>query len=294
MIPLRPQRTIARSAAVNGFGYWSGQDVQVEFRPGPPESGVAFFLAMAGEDVALRIPAQLSLREDLARRTVLRSGDSRVEMIEHVLAALAGLQIDNCEVWVTAEEMPGCDGSSAPFVEALDSAGIVEQPPLTQPLVVSKTIRCGDEDHWIEAQPTQRDILSIEFHLDYGPDNAIGRQSFAAEISVEAFRLEIAPARTFLLREEAETMVAQGKGTRVSHSDLLIFDGSGPIDNPLRFPDECVRHKMLDVVGDLALTGRPVVAHIVAYRSGHQLNGALAEALVEHDHQNAEQRRRSA
>ncbi len=294
MTPLRHQRTIARSASVEGFGYWSGQEVRVEFRPAAPNAGIVFYLVTSDTEPPVRFPVDLSIREDRGLRTVLRQGEKRVEMIEHVLAALSGLEIDNCEVWVNAEEMPGCDGSAAAFVDAIDSAGVVEHAAFTQPLVITKTIRCGNEEKWVEAQPSTRGLLSIEFHLDYGSGNAIGRQSFAAEVSPEEFRFELAPARTFLLRKEADFLVSQGKGTRVTHRDLLIFDDEGPIDNPLRYPDECVRHKVLDVVGDLALAGRPIVGHIVAYRSGHQLNAALVEALIDHDNQIAGQRRHSA
>ena len=280
MIPLRHQRTVARATAVEGFGYWSGEDCRVEFRPAAPGSGVTFVLAHGNDAPPVRFPVGLAGREDRPRRTVLKNGDSRVEMIEHVMAALHGLEIDNCEVWVTAEEMPGCDGSAAAFVEALDMAGAVDQSLPTRPLVVQRAVRVGNEHKWIEAQPTNHGGLSIEFHLDYGPSNAIGRQSFAAEISSEQFRYELAAARTFVLREEADALVAMGKGTRVTTQDLLIFDAEGPIDNPLRYPDECVRHKVLDVVGDLALAGRPIVGHIVGYRSGHQLNAELVEALL--------------
>ncbi len=290
MIPLRHQRTVARAAAVEGFGYWSGQDCRVEFRPAPPNSGVTFVLATAVGNAPIRLAVGLDCREDRPRRTVLKSGDVRVEMIEHVMAALAGLEIDNCEVWVTAEEIPGCDGSAAAFVEAIDAAGIVVQPVPTRPLVVTRAVRVGDDRSWIEAQPTSAGCLSIEFHLDYGRSNAIGRQSFAAEISPEQFRYELAAARTFVLREEADAMVASGKGTRVSPQDLLIFDADGPMENPLRFADECVRHKVLDVVGDLALAGRPIVGHVVAYRSGHQLNAALVAALLEQEQQANRQR----
>lgn len=292
MIPLRHQRTIARAAAVEGFGYWSGKDCRVEFRPAPPNSGITFVLAAAGKSAPVRFRAGLACREDRPRRTVLKHGDSRIEMIEHVMAALAGLEIDNCEVWVTAEELPGCDGSAAAFVEALDTAGVVVQSSPTRPLVVTETVRVGDQYKWVEAQPTHRGCLSIEFHLDYGRGNPIGRQWFAAEISPEQFRFELAAARTFALREEADALVATGKGTRVSYQDLLIFDNDGPIDNQLRYPDECVRHKVLDAVGDLALAGRPIVGHIIAHRSGHQLNAALVEALLRQEQQGV--RRRSA
>lgn len=290
MIPLRHQRTIARAATVEGFGYWSGEDCRVEFRPASSNSGVTFVLSPPSGAAPLRFPVEPAGREDRPRRTVLKQGGRRVEMIEHVMAALAGLEIDNCEVWVTAEEMPGCDGSSAAFVEALDTAGVVVQSSSTKPLVVTETIRVGSGNKWIEAQPTNRNGLSIEFHLDYGPDNAIGRQSFAAEISPEQFRYELAAARTFVLRSEADALVATGKGARVTPQDLLIFDGDGPVENPLRYPDECVRHKVLDVLGDLALAGRPVVAHVIGYRSGHQLNAALVEAMLEQEQQSAQRR----
>ena len=292
MIPLRHQRTVARAAAVEGFGYWTGQDCRVEFRPAPPNSGITFYLAPTPDATPVSFPVGLDAREDRPRRTVLKNGAARVEMIEHVMAALAGLEIDNCDVWVTAEEIPGCEGSAAAFVEALDAAGVVVQSVPTRPLVVTQPVRVGDEHKWIEAQPTNTGSLSIEFHLDFGAGNAIGRQSFAAEISPEQFRYELASARTFVLKAEADALVATGKGSRVTAQDLLIFDTDGPIDNPLRFPDECVRHKVLDVVGDLALAGRPIVGHVVAYRSGHQLNAALVEALLDQEQQST--RRRTA
>lgn len=294
MTSLRRQRTIARAASVEGYGYWSGEDVRVEFRPAGPNTGVVFVLQSPGRSPRI-LPASLETRVDATRRTVIEVGAARVEMIEHVMAALMGLEIDNCEVWVDASEMPGCDGSAKAFVEALDTAGVVEYSSLTRPLVVTETVRCGSGNQWIEAQPTSSGLLSIEYHLDYGPGNAIGRQSFAAEISPEEFRYELASARTFVLQEEANAMIAQGKGTRVTTSDLLIFGSGGPIDNPLRYADECVRHKVLDVVGDLALAGRPLVGHVVANRSGHQLNAALVKALLEQEQARGTQsRRRSA
>lgn len=292
MIPLRHQRTVARAAAVEGFGYWSGEDCRVEFRPAPPNSGVTFVLRAALGVAPVRFPVGLEYREDRPRRTVLKNGKHRVEMIEHIMAALAGLEIDNCDVWVNAEEMPGCDGSAQAFVDALDMAGVVIQSSPTRPLVVQQTVRVGDSHKWVEAQPTTTGGLSIEFHLDYGPGNAIGRQSFAAEISPEQFRYELAAARTFVLREEADALVSMGKGTRVTTQDLLIFDEAGPMHNPLRYPDECVRHKVLDAVGDLALAGRPIVGHIVGCRSGHQLNAELVDALLKQEQQQV--RRKSA
>lgn len=263
---------------MSGFGYWSGQDIEVEFRPAPVGTGVVF----VRRDLTppRRIPVHVANRVEVPRRTSLRVDGANVEMVEHVLAALAGLEIDNCEVWVDAAEMPGLDGSSLPFVEALERAGAVEQALERPRLVVHETIRLGDEQAWVEAQPTQDDGLSLEFQLDYGAGNAIGRQTFATPVNPDAFRRELAASRTFLLKAEADWLRGQGLGSRTGAQDLLIFDEQGPIDNPLRYPDECARHKTLDLVGDLALAGRDIVGRVVAHRSGHRLNAELVAALL--------------
>jgi UDP-3-O-acyl-N-acetylglucosamine deacetylase len=202
-------------------------------------------------------------------------------MFEHVLAAMAGLGVDNCEVWVDAEEMPGCDGSAQAFVAAIDSAGIVEQRHSVRQIVVERPVRVGGPNAWIAAQPARGAGLSVSFELDFGNTNAIGRQQFATDVTTNTFRHDLAPCRTFLPEEDAQAMLAQGIGQRVTPRDLLIFGPRGPIENTLRFADECVRHKVLDVVGDLALTGCEVIGHIVAYRSGHRLHAELARLLRE-------------
>jgi UDP-3-O-acyl-N-acetylglucosamine deacetylase len=201
-------------------------------------------------------------------------------MVEHVLAALAGLQIDNCDVWVNAAEMPGCDGSAIAFVEALDSVGRVGQIAPVRQIRVKRRIRVGDEKNWIEASPSRDGNLSVAFDLDYAAHPAIGRQTIRLNVHPATFRSELAPCRTFLEEEAARAMVAQGVGLRVTTQNLLIFGPQGPIENTLRFDNECVRHKVLDVVGDLALTGCEVVADIVAYRSGHRLHAELAKQMM--------------
>jgi UDP-3-O-acyl-N-acetylglucosamine deacetylase len=218
---------------------------------------------------------------DAPRRTTLDLNGIRVEMVEHVLAALAGLRVDNCEVWVNAAEMPGCDGSAWAFVEALDQAGIVEQRRPVRQIVVGRATRAGSDDCWIEAQPPRSAGLSVSFELDYAEHKAIGRQTYALDVTPDAFRRELAPCRTFIPQETAQSMLAQGLGQRVTPRDLLIFGPHGPIDNELRFDNECVRHKLLDVIGDLALTGCEVVGHVVGYRCGHQLHAELAKQLLE-------------
>lgn len=252
--------------------------MRVEFRPAAADAGVTFVRHDLEKPV--RIPALVAHRIETPRRTTLRAGGATVEMVEHIMAALAGLHIDNCEVWVNATEMPGCDGSSQPFVAELLSVGIVVQSAPRPALIVQEVTRLGDVDSWIEARPTTADCLSLKFRIDYGSTSAIGRQTLTLPINPDSFARELAPSRTFMLKSEAEWLLAQGVGTRTTRQDLLVFDNDGPLDNVLRFRDECVRHKALDLVGDLSLAGCDLIGHFVAHRSGHRLNAEMVRVLL--------------
>lgn len=274
----RKQQTIADSVSVSGFGYWSGQDVTLEFRPAPVDTGIVF----VRHDLIphVRIEADPAHRVEVPRRTTLRHGTTEVEMVEHVMAALTGMQVDNCEIWTNAAEMPGCDGSAKEFVEALVAVGIVEQAAPRQQLVVRETIRLGDDSAWIEARPAPTPRFQVGYRLDYRPHSVIGRQSLDLEITPRSFRESLAESRTFMFKSEADVLRGMGLGQRVTAADLLVFDEDGLIGNELRFDDECVRHKILDVVGDLGMIGCELVGDVVAYRSGHSLNARLAKALL--------------
>lgn len=263
---------------MQGFGYWSGRDVRVQFRPAPADSGVVF--VRSDFSPPRRIAALVTQRIETPRRTTLASGGATVEMVEHITAALAGLHIDNCEVWVDQSEMPGCDGSSQVFVDALLSAGIVEQQAQRPQLVITELTRVGNEESWVEARPATRPGLFVKYRLDYSDFPPIGRQSLEIAVTPESFRTELAAARTFLLKQEADWLRQRGLGTRVTSRDVLVFDENGLVDNELRFDDECVRHKTLDLIGDLALAGCDFVGRFVAYRSGHRLNAELVKALL--------------
>lgn len=291
MHPLRNQRTLAARTSVSGFGYWSGRDVTLDFHPAEPDSGLVF--VRYDVDPEVRIAATVANRIEVPRRTTLRHQGTDVEMVEHVLGALAGLHIDNCEIRVNAAEMPGMDGSAKAFVEALESVGVVDQAARRRRLVISEVTRLGNDEAWIEARPPVVPGLRAKYRLDYGSDNAIGRQTLQMWLTPETFRRELADSRTFMLKKEADWLIAQELGTRVTPRDLLVFDDLGPIDNELRYEDECVRHKMLDLVGDLALAGCDLVGQIVAHRSGHRLNAELARVLLA-EGELIEERRRSA
>ncbi len=252
--------------------------MQVEFRPAAAGTGVVF---VRGDlQPARRVPVAVHHRIDVPRRTNLVHEGASVEMVEHVLAALAGLRIDNCEVWVDGAEMPGCDGSCWDFVDALQKAGAQQLDRVRPRLEITEVTRVGDDDCWVEARPAEHDGLELEYQLDYGPDTPIGRQTIRLQVTPATFCRELAPARTFLLKQEADWIRDQGLGHRVTWEDLLVFDERGPIGNRLRYENECVRHKALDLVGDLSLAGFDLAGRVTAYRSGHRLNAELVKSLL--------------
>ncbi len=278
MYSTRKQRTLVAPVMIEGVGYWSGHDVKVEFRPAPANTGIIFVRRdLPGSP---RIAASIENRTETPLRTTLRAGNVSVEMIEHIMSALAGMQIDNCEIRVDRPEMPGMDGSSLPFVEAFQAAGIVEQDAVRTQKIIRRVIRLGDEQSWIEARPCCSGKMILQYELDYGSGNPIGRQSLEISLSPRFFHMNLAPSRTFLMESEAKIMKEHGLGERVTCKDLLVFDGKGPIDNQLRFPDECVRHKMVDMVGDLALAGCDLIGRFIAFRSGHRLNAELVQKIM--------------
>lgn len=272
----RRERTIDRAVAVKGVGFLTGADVEVRFRPADPGSGVRFVRVDLPDSPA--VEARIEYVEPRDRRTTIRRGEAIVEMVEHVMAALSGLRVDNCTVEIDAAETPGCDGSSKAFVDALSLATIVEQAKIRERLVIDRPVAVQEGAATLSAYPSAGDALVAAYHLDYGA-TPIGRQSYWAEINPHVFRSELAPSRTFLLENEAAALKQMGIGSRTTPRDLLVFGPDGPIDNELRYPDECVRHKLLDLIGDLSLLGKDIAGHVVAFRSGHKLNAALARAL---------------
>ncbi len=277
----RRERTIAREAEVRGVGFLLGSDVRVRFRPAGPGAGLAFArVDLPGQPRVAAVARNVVPRD---RRTAIRDGEAVVEMVEHVLAALAGLRIDNCTIEIDSPETPGFDGSSLAFVEALERAGAVEQPRDREVLVIDRPVLLRDGAASLVAGPADSDDLILSYQLDYGPGTPIGRQARTVALRPGAFRDELANSRTFLLREEAEALRAAGIGTRTTEADLLIFGPDGPIGNALRHSDECVRHKILDMVGDLALAGVDLVGRVSAERTGHRMNVALVRELLRID-----------
>jgi UDP-3-O-[3-hydroxymyristoyl] N-acetylglucosamine deacetylase/3-hydroxyacyl-[acyl-carrier-protein] dehydratase len=224
----------------------------------------------------------------------LRNGSLYVETVEHCLAALSGLGINNATVKLTGGatgEIPGGDGSSQIFVDAIRDAGIVEQDAVVEPLVIKKPIQVSTGEATLAALPGPTDHLEIIYDFEAGPP--LGRQTISFHLGLpngngstngfDDFVSQLAPARTFVFEHEAAELRARGLGKHLSPRDLLVIAPDGPIENSFRFPDECARHKVLDLIGDLYLVGRPIYGRLVAHKSGHHLNHLLAKKLLEQD-----------
>lgn len=286
----RSQRTIARSAEVQGVGYLSGKDITLRFQAAPANTGVLFVRTdLRSKPFIPACPDQVS---GTNRRTTLGNQPSSVTLVEHVLAALAGLRIDNCIVELDGPEPPGLDGSSSTFVEALHRAGTRIQSASKTIWTVQRPIVVGQGGATLGIYPAEAEELRITYSLDYGHKAPLCPQRHTVAITPESFGRDIADCRTFLLEKEAQEFLKQGFGKRTSLSDLLVFGPRGVIDNRLRHADEPARHKILDILGDLSLSGMDLRGHIVAYRSGHPLNFALVKEI--HQRMATNQPRRQA
>ncbi len=277
MVAATLQQTLAHVAHVSGRGYWTGLPVTLTLLPAPPNTGILFR--------RVDLPSRPSLaavadhRVDTSLRTKIKNDTMSVEMIEHVMAALYGMHIDNCIVECDSGEMPALDGSSLAIALAIEHAGAKVQAIPAPEFRIRSTIRIGNEKSGLVAIPSRESGLSILYHLDYGSESPIPSTTSAHVLSPDEFTTQIAPARTFLTEYEANELQERGVAKHVTYRDLLVFGSDGPIENSLRFVDECSRHKLLDLIGDIALCGVRLQGTIIARRSGHNLNGQMASLL---------------
>ncbi len=276
---LSQQKTIKQPAEVAGRGLFSGVQSRLRFCPAPENTGIVFLRTDLPEPT--RISANISNVAKRDRTTCLVNGPVVVETVEHVLAGAAGLGIDNLLIEINAAEIPSTDGSAQPFVEALQGAGIETQQAQQDEFVITEPITVTDGDATLTAGPGSSTDLDILYDMDYSDIPGIGRQLFAFRLGSDDFNAQLAPARTFCLEAEAKAMQANGMAGHLSPSDVLVIGENGPIDNQLRFKDELVRHKIVDLIGDLALMGKPIRGRVVAYKSGHRLNQKLVGELAD-------------
>jgi UDP-3-O-[3-hydroxymyristoyl] N-acetylglucosamine deacetylase/3-hydroxyacyl-[acyl-carrier-protein] dehydratase len=273
-----PQKTIANPASISGRGLFTGAQTTLTFKPAPVGHGIVFVRTDLSRPV--RIPALVQHVTRRSRRSAIKTGPDAVETIEHCMAAVAGLGLDNLEIEITGGEVPGVDGSCLPFVDALTAAGIVDQPAERQFLTITSPVEVREGSATLIASPPTADEFQIFYDLDYGDVEPIKEQLFAYSLNGD-FPQKIAPARTFVTVAEAEMLRARGLGTHLQPGDVLVLDAAGPVGTDYRFPNECVRHKVLDLIGDLYLLGCPIKGKIVAYKSGHSLNHAMVRRLTQ-------------
>ena len=276
---MKLQKTIKSEAKISGKGLFGSKEAKVVFRPAPADSGVVFVRTDVPEPV--RIGAVVPNLAERSRRTTIRKGSVSVETVEHCLAAVSALGIDNLIIEVNGLELPAPDCSSVEYFKTLKRIGIVEQQAKRREFVISEPVSITAGDASIYALPYADDGLNITYDLDYGGHTGVGRQIFSCRVTAESFEKHLAAARTFLFEAEAKQFRARGMGTHLGPRDILVINSDGPIKNSFRFPNECVKHKIVDLIGDLVLVGRRVRGRIVAYKSGHSLNQQLVRRLYE-------------
>ena len=269
------QRTIAREVALEGVGVHSGAPAVVTFRPADPDTGIRFRrVDLEGQP---EVPADLDHVVSTELGTSVGVGETRILTVEHVLAAVAGEAIDNVVMDLSGPEPPIRDGSFADYLAVLEEAGAQEQDASAMVIEVRDVVTAREErgESYVA---TPADGLRVSATIDFDHP-AIGRQFGSFEMEGDSFRKEISRARTFGFKADAVTLRARGLALGASLDNTVVLDDDGVMNEGLRFPDEFLRHKVGDIVGDLALLGGRLVAHVVAERPSHQGNIALAKAI---------------
>jgi len=271
------QKTIKSPVAFSGVGLHTGKTVRMTIKPAVENAGVSFIRVDLPSNQSVKVTAcNAVMDEKVTRCSAIESQGVRIYTIEHLMAALSGLGIDNVTIEIDGEEVPGLDGSSLEFFKALESVGIVDQQADKNIFVIQEPIVVANKTSSIVIVP--HDQFSVSYTMDY--DHPLMRsQFFSQSINSASFAKEVASARTFCLESEADEIKAHGLGKGANYKNTLVMSNKGPLENILRFPDECARHKVLDVIGDLYLLGYPVKGAVYATKSGHGLNRALVKKI---------------
>lgn len=271
------QKTIVDAVSVTGIGVHSGKEATLHIKPAPPDSGIRFVRSdLPGAPTIETSPRAV---HSTSQATVLGGDGFTIATTEHCLAALAGLEIDNALLEVDGGELPIGDGSARLYMEALERAGSREQDAARRYMIITKRVVFGDDETFAAIEPYDglRICCSIAFS-----HRRIGDQSLELDVNPQTFRREIGPARTFGFLKDRERAKAMGIGLGAALDNTVVLDETGVLNvDGLRFPDEFVRHKMLDALGDLAVLGKPVRGRLEARRSGHEVMQGLVRKIAE-------------
>ncbi len=269
------QRTLREKVSFRGQGLHTGQQVEMTVHPSGPDTGISFCRADLDPAFKVRVAVE-NVRQDEMRQTALVVGTGMVRTIEHLMATFHGLGIDNAVVEVMGDELPGMDGSAIEYVRTFQQIGLTEQAAERRIFEIKEPVYVDQGEQSIMILPSPG--LSVSYTLSY-KDQDLSDQYLTLSILPEIFERELAPARTFCLKKEAEYLLSQGFGKGANVQNTLVFERNLPLENKLRFENEACRHKIMDLLGDLFLAGF-VRGHVIAVRSGHALNLELVRKIV--------------
>lgn len=267
----RPRRTVASAVSIEDKGLHTGRRCRVTLVPAGAGEGVVF----------VRDGKRLTLDQwdpEASRCSALKDGTVGVQTVEHVLSAVSMAGLTDLRIECTGDELPALDGSALPYWDLIERAGTRRLEGAVDPIVIDRPVFLAQGTSALYAEPSPDGELEVAYTLDYDHP-ALKDQHYAARLTAGIFAAEIAPARTFCTRAEAEELRRRGYGLGADTTNTLVMDTDGPVDNTLRFADEAARHKTLDLLGDLALAGAPLIGRIIGVRSGHRLNRELVRAL---------------
>lgn len=271
---MEKQRTIAKDVSYSGIGLHTGNHTTLTFKPAPPNSGVTFYrVDLPGRPA---IKADIDHVVDVSRGTTIGINGAKVHTVEHVLAAVFGMGIDNVDIEVDGNETPVGDGSSLPFVTKLQGAGVVEQDAVRQYITVDEPVYYRNGDVTLSVLPSDEFRVTMTIAYDHV---AIGTQYASFTITPEVFQKEIADSRTFCFLREVKMLQDQGLIRGGSLDNAVVIGDEAILNDNLRHPDEFVRHKILDLIGDLFLLGRPVKGHVIGVKSGHAMHVKFSQQI---------------
>lgn len=279
---MNSQRTIGKDARISGISLHLGTDSCLTFKPAPPDTGIMFVRTDLPDSPRIRASISNTIG-GVVRRTSVGDQEVMMHTIEHVMAALAGLRIDNIIIEANAPEPPAVDGSSLPFVQALRNSGIVDLNVPRQEIQITEALSVSKGDKELIIIPGDGCKITYVFKT---VSPVLVTQLVSLEIEENSFINEIAPARTFCFQYEVEALKAQGLGKGGSIDNVVVIDNNGKPDHQPRFADEMARHKIMDLIGDLYLLGSIPNGHIIALKSGHELNSKLIQKIAELDQKN--------
>jgi UDP-3-O-[3-hydroxymyristoyl] N-acetylglucosamine deacetylase len=275
---VRAQQTLAKAVSCAGVGLHSGQPVTLTLKPAPTNTGVIFVNRNGKNGASLAASIKHVVPTELC--TAISGNGFQVKTIEHVLSALAGLDVDNVYVELDAGEAPVMDGSAAHFVRLIQSVGVVPQNRRQPYLKVTRTIEVVDGTRRVRIEPSSTTKITYSIHYDHP---LIQTQTYSYEHSAHAFEREIAAARTFGFLQEVEALWSRGLGQGGNLDNTIVLSHDGILnESGLRFANEFVRHKILDLIGDFSLLGVPFIGHLIAERSGHAIHARLVQQILNH------------